>query len=69
MQKDQFLAMFGSVEMHVQHAFGLLWQAGQFEIVRGEQCKGAGALRQMQGASMGQGEAIVGAGTATHLVH
>ena len=68
MHEDEGVAVFHRVEMDVDDAGLFVWQAGQLEIVGGEQGKGPHLLRQMHRAGPGQRQAVEGAGTAPDLV-
>ncbi len=67
--KGDGVAVLYRIEVDVGQPAHQLGQAGQLEVVGGEQGVGANLARQLFGAGPRQREAVVGAGAAANLVH
>ena len=68
-QKHDAVAVLHRVEVHVGAGGELVWQCGQFKVVRGEQRVGAELSGECVYAGPGECQAVEGAGAAPDLVH
>ncbi len=69
MQEHQCLAVFHCFDVHIDHSRCFGGEAGQLEVVSGEQGEGADLVGDVGGARPGERQTVEGAGAAAHLVH